>query len=197
MLLRGKNMRKKIILSIIFCGLFCVTQNISAQKFVTVKVVEPQTPFDFKVAAEMINAGNSQIKGKAFFETKAGILIRREIEPNTYAKPGAVVTLYPITPYFQEFLDLRKKDKKDKQMAAISKEANSFRVLTKVVTVQGDFIFVGLKPGRYFLECFVHFLGGVGGYEVNGIVEIKADGEVVNVELKEKYEPKNPNVRIQ
>lgn len=188
--------RKFITLSLIILGFLLISQNVNAQKFVTVKVVEPQTPFDFKLAADMINGGNSQIKGKAFFETKAGLL-RREIEPNTYAKPGNVVSLYPITPYFQEFLELRKKDKKDKQMAGISREAHSFRVLTKVVSEKGDFMFVGLKPGKYFLECFVYFLSGIGGYEVNGIVEIKTDGEVVNVELKEKYEPKNPRVNFQ
>lgn len=177
-------------------GIILLAQNIQAQKFANIKVVEPQTPFDFKLAADMINGGKSQIKGKAFFQTKAG-LIGRKIEPDTYAKPGNVVSLYPLTPYFQEFLELRKKDKKDKQMAAISRTANSFRVLTKVVTEQGDFMFVGLKPGKYFLECFVYYLSGIGGYEVNGIVEIKTDGEVVNVELKDKYEPKNQMVKIQ
>lgn len=188
--------RKFITLTLFIIGSLLISQSVNAQKFVTVKVVEPQTPFDFKLAAEMINGGNSQIKGKAYFETKAGLL-RREIEPNTYAKPGNVVSLYPITPYFQEFLELRKKDKKDKQMATISREANSFRVLTKVVSEKGDFMFAGLKPGRYFLECFVYYLSGIGGYEVNGIVEIKTDGEVVNVELKDKYEPKNPNLNMQ
>lgn len=188
-------MKKNLVLTLMIFGLLFIAQSVNAQKFVTVKVVEPQTPFDFKLATDMINDGSSQINGKAFFETRAG-LIRREIEPKTYAKPGNVVSLYPITPYFQEFLELRKKDKKDKQMAAISREANSFRVLTKVLTDKGDFLFVGLKPGKYYLECFVYFLSGIGGYEVNGIVEIKTDGEVVNVELKDKYEPKNPNVTL-
>lgn len=189
-------MKRNIGLTLIFFGILFVSQSVKAQKIVNVTVVQPQTEFDFKLAAEMINAGNSQIIGKALFETKAG-LIGRKIEPDTYAKRGNVVTLYPITPYFQEFLELRKKDKKDRQMAAISREANSFRVLTKVYSDTGDFKFVGLKPGKYFLECFVYYLSGIGGYEVNGIVEIKTDGEVVNVELKDKYEPKNPRVNFQ
>lgn len=187
-------MNKKLFFLAMLFANFILVGNALGQKIVNVNIVQPQTPFDFKLAADMINTGKSEIRGKAFFETRAG-LIRREIEPKTYARTGHVVTLYPITPYLAEYLELRKKDKKDKQMAAISREANSFRVLSKVYTNTGDFVFQGLTPGRYFLECFVYFLNGAGGYEVNGIVEIKTDGEVVNVELKEKYEPKNPQLQ--
>jgi len=179
--------------ALIFCGLICA-QSICAQKIVNVRVVQPQTAFDFKLAADMINSGKSEIKGKALFETKAG-LIGRKVAPDTYVRRGHVVALYPITPYFAEFLELRKQDKRDKQMAALSPEANSFRVLTKVYNDEGDFLFTELKPGKYFLESFVYFPGGVGGYAVNGLVEIKTDGQIVDFRLKDKYESKNPNVK--
>ena len=188
-------MKKKLLASLLFSGIMFFSQNAAAQKIVKVNVVQPQTVFDFKVAADMINGGKSEIRGKAFFETKAG-LFNRKIEPDTYVRRGHVITLYPITPYFAEFLELRKKDKKDKQMASISREVNSFRVLTKVYNDEGDFVFIGLKPGKYFLESFVYYTSGIGGYEVNGIVEITTDGEVVNTKLKDKYESKNPNVKL-
>jgi hypothetical protein len=188
-------MKEILKLTLIFCGIILFSQDFNAQKIVNIKVVQPQTTFDFKLAADMINTGKSEIKGKAFFETKAG-LIGRKIEPDTYVRRGHVITLYPITPYFQEFLDLRKQDKKDKQMAAVSSEANSFRLLTKVYNDEGDFLFTGLKPGKYFLESFVYFPSGIGGYEVNGIVEIKTDGEAITIKLKDKYESKNPNVKL-
>lgn len=90
----GEFMRRSFI-TLFILGFLLVSQNVNAQKFVTVKVLQPLTPFDFKLAADMINSGSSQIIGKAYFETKAGLL-RREIEPNTYAKPENAVSLYTL-----------------------------------------------------------------------------------------------------
>lgn len=165
------------------------SQITKAQKSNNINVVQPQTTFDFKLAADMINTGTSQIKGKALLENRAPI--GRKISPDTYVRRGETVTLYPLTPYFAEFLELRKQDKKNKQIAAISREANSFRLLTKVYNDEGEFLFLGLKPGKYFLESFAHFSSGIGGHEINGIVEIKTDGEIVTFTLKEKYQSKH------
>lgn len=150
-----------------------------------VKVYEPQQPFDVKQAADMLNTGTAQIKGSAFYDTRPpiNILSKGDI---IYARPGVVVTLYPVTPYLEEYFDLKKKDKPGKRIAAISREANSFRILTKVYTATGDFAFFGLKPGKYYIETTVHFPSGVGGYEVTKTVEITQEGEVVNVKLEPK-----------
>jgi hypothetical protein len=173
---------RKIIL-IIFGILICL-QSAIAQK--EIELVLPKTPFDFKLATDMLNTGKSEIKGEAFYEERAG-LIRRKIGDSVYARVGTVVTLYPITPYFAEFLELRKKDKKNKRMAAISRDVNSFRILTKVYTLKGEFVFKGLAPGKYYVETTVIFPSGIGGPEVSGIAEIKTDGETANVVLKKTY----------
>ena len=185
-------MKKILFVALIVCGLFLLPQNAYSQKIVKVDIVQPQSPFDFKLATDMINGGSSTIKGKILFETKTGFFTKDK----TWGKAGNKVTLYPITPYFAEFLELRKKDKKDKRMAAISREANSFRIETKVYSVEGDFMFAGLKPGKYFIEGFVYFLGGIGGYQVEGIVEINTEGETVEAKIKSKYETKNPYLSL-
>lgn len=181
-------MKKKIIFTLIICGILFCTFNANAQKIVKIEIVQPQTPFDFKLATDMLNTGTSEIKGEVFYDQRAG-LIQRKVGPDIYARIGTVVSIYPITPYFQEFLELRKKDKKDKRMASISSEANSFRILTKVYSIEGEFSVRGLKPGKYYVESIVNYEGG-GGLEVNGIVEIKTDGETVNVVIKDVYKQK-------
>ena len=99
---------KKIIPLIIFGILLCV-QSVNAQK--EIELVLPKTTFDFKLAADMLNTGKSEIKGIAFYEERAG-LIQRKIGDPVYARVGEVVSLYPITPYFAEFLELQKRKKK-------------------------------------------------------------------------------------
>lgn len=183
-------MRSKLFLFAFFAALLIVPTSVIAQKPSGLKVVTPQAPFDFKVAADMINIGKSSIKGKAFFETRAGI-IRRKIEDDTYARPGSIITLYPVTPYMAEFLELRKRDKRGKQMASVSREVHSFRLETKVYTQTGDFAFFGLQPGKYFISTYVNYTSGIGGYEVWGVVEIKTDGETVEAVIKDKFENKN------
>ena len=67
---------------------------------------------------------------------------------------------------------------------SISREVNSFRIITKVYSLKGEFVFKGLAPGKYYLETEVGFSSGIGGAEISGIAEIKTDGEIVSVTLK-------------
>ena len=176
-------MTKKLI-TMLVVGIFFGLQSVRAQK--QIEIITPKADFDVEMAMKMLNTGKSEIKGEAFYEERAG-LIRRKIGDSIYARVGTVVTLYPVTPYLTEFFELRKKDKKGKRMAAISREVNSFRILTKVYSLKGEFVFRGLAPGKYYVETEVVFPSGVGGPEVSGIAEIKTDGETVNITLKKKF----------
>jgi hypothetical protein len=176
-------MTKNLILMLVI-GSFFGLQSVRAQK--QVEIVTPKADFDVEMATKMLNAGKSEIKGEAFYEERAG-LIQRKIGDSIYARVGTVVTLYPVTPYLSEFFELRKKDKKGKRMAAISREVNSFRILTKVYSLKGEFVFRGLAPGKYYVETTVYFSSGIGGPEVSGIAEIRTDGETVNVVLKKTF----------
>lgn len=183
-LLRQTNMSFKLLILIVGIHLSFGLLSVVGQK--DTEIVQPKTAFDFELAAKMINSGKSEIKGVAFYEDRS-FLIRRKVGDSVYARIGTVVTLYPVTPYFAEFLELRKKDKKGKRMAAISREANSFRILTKVYSNQGDFVFKGLAPGKYYVETVIIFPSGADGPEVSGIAEIKNDGEIVTISLKKIY----------
>lgn len=176
-------MTKKLTM-ILVIGIFFGWQSVRAQK--QIEIVMPKANFDVEMAMKMLNTGKSEIKGVALYEERAG-LIQRKIGDPVYARVGEVVSLYPITPYFAEFLELQKKNKNGKRMAAISREVNSFRILTKVYSLKGEFIFIGLAPGKYYIETTVYFPNGVGGPEVSGVVEIKTDGETANIILKKKY----------
>lgn len=155
----------------------------AAQK--KVEIMQPKTEFDIKLATEMLNGGNAQIKGVAYYEGRSPIGIKSS--ETIYARMGEKVFLYPLTPYIEEYLQLKKKNREGKRMATITPLANCYRIESKVYSNNGAFIFMGLKPGKYYLEALVLFPSGTGGQEASGIVEIKTNDEVVNFKLKHIY----------
>lgn len=148
------------------------------------KVITPQVAFDFKQASEMLNTGTAQLKGSVYYDTRPPLLNLGNKGELVYARMGVFVTLYPLTTYLEEYLKLKKKNKRGKTLAAISREANSFRLETKIYSQTGQFTFFGLKPGKYYIETMVHFPSGIGGYDVAEIVEIKQEGETLDVKFK-------------
>jgi hypothetical protein len=150
-----------------------------------VKIMQPTGEFDIKLATDMLNDGSSEIKGVASYEKRTPIGIR--VGETIYSRVGTVVSLYPITAYLEEYLALKKKNKEAKRIATISPLASCYRIESKVYSLKGEFLFTGLKPGKYYLESIVHFTSGIGGQEVSGIVEIQQDGEVVDYKLKHIY----------
>lgn len=150
-----------------------------------IPVVQPAVEFDIKQATEMLNNGNSEIKGYAYYEERTPIGIK--VGGTIYARPGTIVSLYPLTAYLQEYLELKKKNKKGKKFATISALASSFRIESKVYSLKGEFAFLGLAAGKYYLESIVYFPSGIGGTEVAGIVEIIKDGDKVDCKLKHIY----------
>lgn len=153
-----------------------------AQAQKPVDIVLPKTDFDIKQASDMLNDGNCEIRGTASYEDRTPIGIK--VGESVYARTGAVVQLFPLTEYMKEYLELKKKNKPNKRIAGISSLANCYRIESKVYGEKGEFIFIGLKPGKYYLESVVAFPTGVGGQEVSSIVEISKEGESVNCKLK-------------
>jgi hypothetical protein len=100
---------------------------------------------------------------------------------------GAIISLYPITPYLEEYLQLKQKNKEGKQVAAITSLAASFRIETKILSEKGEFVITGLKPGKYYLQGDISFPSGIGVQEVSNVVEIKNDGEMVSCKLHKIY----------
>lgn len=85
------------------------------------------------------------------------------------AVKGSIITLFPLTPYFDEYLKMRNKSgnsydiaklnpfgKRDVPM--ISEEAYEYKLTTRVTDDKGNFAFNNLKPGRYLMEAVVEYI---------------------------------------
>lgn len=134
----------------------------SAQDNVT--YILPGTFFDKDGAAQALQPGNSAIRGIAY--TRADGSIPLIPGRKKFAAKGTTVTLFPLTPYFAEYFELRKKHKPGKKkVAVLSNEAFEYRLTTRVLDDNGNFYFENLKPGKYLIEATVSYVE-TGSYSV-------------------------------
>lgn len=171
----------------------------------------PKTAFDAAAAKAALAKGKSTIKGVAFIRPNNNIGFNIKTGKKLYANK-IKISLYPITPYFNEFLALKKVEKPKKlKFAFMSREAISHR-LEAVTNSTGEFTFPEMKPGKYYIEGVLNWTqsgtyqqytgsgynnyGGRADYYTNQnyvnhnsdlltkIVEVKEDGQVVEIKLK-------------
>lgn len=116
----------------------------------------PQAFFDKKLAREMLAFGNSTIEGVASTKQKNNWGIKPLLGQKHYAAKGTVVMLFPVTPYFEEFYNMRKKYENKKTTVYMSEEAFKYRI-EALTDDHGRFKFEKLKPGKYYLETIVNF----------------------------------------
>lgn len=165
---------------VVFLILICRQVNFAQKQ---IKIMQPEVEFDIKQATEMLNNGGSTINGTAYYEDRAPIGIK--VGNTWYARAGTKVFLYPLTAYIEEYLQLKKRNKEGTRLATISPLANCYRIESKVYSQKGEFVFTGLKQGKYYLETIIS--ENMRTYEVSGIVEIKSDSDVVEYKLKYIY----------
>lgn len=88
----------------------------------------------------------------------------KKLGSKKFAEKGTIVTLFPLTPYFEEYMKMREKSGFNidsinpfgkKKVPAISEEAYEYKITTAVVDDKGNFEFKNLSPGRYLLEARV------------------------------------------
>ncbi|WP_300688509.1 hypothetical protein [Chryseobacterium sp.] len=116
----------------------------------------PQAFFDKKLARDMLGFGNSTIEGVASTKQKTSLGIKPLLGEKHYAKQGTVVMLFPVTPYFEEFYDMRRKYENKKTTVYMSEDAFKYRV-EALTDDHGRFKFEKLKPGKYYLETIINF----------------------------------------
>lgn len=107
--------------------------------------VLPASAFDEAAAATQMEPGTAVIHGTAFIKGKRGINV---------ADKGDNLMLFPLTPYFQEYLELKKKNTR-KKVATISDVAYTYRIEGKYLSEKGEFEFRGLKPGKYYIQTYI------------------------------------------
>lgn len=129
------------------------------------EVMPSKNEFNIDVARQMLEEGGITIEGTASakeftdnnrFNQALGVKI---FSKKHHAKPGTKVLLFPMTPYFEEYLELRKKYlKSNEHVAVLSEDAFKHRIETSVGE-NGKFKFEKIKPGVYYIETVVNYTG--------------------------------------
>jgi hypothetical protein len=206
-------MKKSKLCLLLFCSVFALSnlfaQYVQPERNDTVYLM-PKVAFDSLQAKTMLARGTGTIKGVAYIRPNNNIGFNIRTGKKLLANK-ILVTLFPMTPYFEEYLSLKKKvNPKKLKFAFISNEAMRWR-LEAITNSSGEFTFPEMKPGRYFLEGVLNWSqsgtynrytgSGYGSYGgqvdyytrdnyrnnysdyLSKIVEVKNDGEIVEVKL--------------
>ena len=133
------------------------------------EITPSKNVFDKEQAKEMLGLGKSTIQGVAVAReyTNANVgknplnrLVGSDITGTKHLAPeGTVVMLFPMTPYFQEYLKMRERYKQSRKFTPVlSPEAFSYRLEAKVGK-SGEFTFPQMKPGKYYVETYFKYVG--------------------------------------
>ena len=151
-----------------------------------------KTPFDTVAASNALAKGTGTIKGTAFTRYMKS-------RGNWVTVPGKKMTirLFPVTPYLEEYLKLKKKENPAKLQFAYMHEVPASYHLEAVTNSKGDFTFPYLKPGKYFLEATLRyarnyrdifnpadFTYSIHYKKLEKFVEIKKPGDLKTIKLK-------------
>ena len=110
--------------------------------------VLPATPFNEAETARLMEKGTATIQGTATLKKKG---------KDNFGVKGSQILLFPVTPYFMEFLELKKKFNSRKKQATMSSVAFTYRVEGRFVDDKGTFRFTDLKPGKYYIISWIAF----------------------------------------
>ncbi|WP_426328508.1 hypothetical protein [Pedobacter sp. R-06] len=140
-------MNKRIpkILLVKMLLLYC-SMMVYAQK--TPEWVLPTTPFNEAETAKLMEKGTAVIQGTATLKKKG---------KDNFGVKGSQILLFPVTPYFTEFLELKKKFNSRKKQASMSPVAFTYRVEGRFLDDKGTFQFTNLKPGKYYAISWIAF----------------------------------------
>lgn len=107
------------------------------------------------------------------------------------------VRLYPVTPYLEEYLKLKKKEDPSKLRFVYMHEIPKQYRLEAITNSSGDFTFPNLKPGKYYLEADLEYRRNyrddfdpsyvtysLHNKKLEKVVDIKKPNEVKTIKLK-------------
>lgn len=161
------------------------------------KYVEPSVPFDEPAAQAQLEPGTATIRGTLTAKEGKALIKALNMSKSHKAYKGTVVTLMPHSAYIDAWLALNKKLRKSAlEKAALSAQANSYRILTKVYDDQGSFAFPNLKPGKYFIYADVDFTVAGSSFVQTGTLTTSnaVTGQVLASQATGYYEPFAVNV---
>ena len=130
-----------INLLLLCCGMMAYAQK-------TPEWVLPTIPFNEAETAKLMEKGTAAIQGTATLKKKG---------KDNFGVKGSQILLFPVTPYFTEFLELKKKFNSRKKQATMSPVAFTYRVEGRFLDDKGTFQFTNLKPGKYYIISWIAF----------------------------------------
>jgi hypothetical protein len=120
----------------------------------SINIIYPEIEFDTIEAKKALENGSATIKGVLFTKEKTRLGFKPLFGVKIFGA-NLNVTLFPVTTYFENWYQLRRKKENKRTKIHMSKEAFSKKI---VVTTDdyGNFIFKNMKPGKYFLQAFMN-----------------------------------------
>ncbi len=138
----------------------------------------PQAFFNKNDAAAKLKEGKSTIKGVAFTRENSNASKAKHFGQNT------IVMLFPVTDYLIEWQKLvGKTETKPNANVVMDKEAFRYRI-EALTDEYGNFTFNNMKPGKYFLQCDINFVGVSSDYARTGTIYY---GLIASSPIYEKY----------
>ena len=169
----------------------------------------PEAVFDSVQAKKAIGYGKATIKGVLFTRQKGAYGIKPLMGGKVYGT-NLTVSLFPVTPYFEAWYEMRKSKENKKTFVYMSDAAFRYRIDAKT-DEYGRFVFEKMKPGKYFLQAMMSATFARNGQEYTGtgytpygninyyrnktyykdqhermekFIEVEKDGSVVAVNLR-------------
>ncbi|WP_235830925.1 DUF3108 domain-containing protein [Flavobacterium ustbae] len=117
--------------------------------------------FDKELAVQQISKGNSVVIGTAYARADSGKRLGGLVNmaKKQYAPRGTEITLFPSSEYYEEWVEVNKKIRKQNKMPEVplNRDFGYSVKKTKVYDDEGHFEFADLMPGTYVVMASFDF----------------------------------------
>jgi hypothetical protein len=111
----------------------------------------PKGKFDSLQAKSALSFGTTTVKGVAFTKPKTMYGYKAPLAQRIYAN-HITVELFPLTPYFEEWYNLKDKEENLKKNKIVYMDNSAYRYrVTCETNAKGEFTFPKMKPGKYII----------------------------------------------
>ncbi|WP_407479446.1 DUF3108 domain-containing protein [Elizabethkingia miricola] len=128
--------------------------------------------FNKEQAVRQISNGNSVVIGTAFARSRSGKKLGGLVNTakKQYAPKGTEILLFPNSAYYDEWLDVNKKIRKEKKVAEVPLDPDFGHSIkrTKIYDDEGHFEFADLMPGSYIIMTSFDFTNSYNYSYVSG-----------------------------
>ena len=128
--------------------------------------------FNKEQAVRQISNGNSVVIGTAFARSRSGKKLGGLVNTakKQYAPKGTEILLFPNSAYYDEWLDVNKKIRKEKKVAEVPLDPDFGHSIkrTKIYDDEGHFEFADLMPGNYIIMTSFDFTNSYNYSYVSG-----------------------------